>query len=213
MASKIVESSPIRIKQQKLYEASWVKDIVERERKRVEAKQASKPEWLQTLKNVASGFVRIATELKPIIDIFVPQSPEYSVPYACLWIVFKVCCRQSSRCLVRREAGSDASQGFAARKEKIDSVLGLIISLSEDIRVFDAYKDMFPTDDMKITLAEFYIHTVDLLWRLAKYYSHKSLCESTASFKYMPIYRQANLSRSADRCSFTTSEVQIRPLP
>jgi hypothetical protein len=65
---------------------------VERERKRVEVKQASKQEWLQTLQKVASKILDIATELKPIIDIFVPQSPEYSVPYACLWLVFKVRC-------------------------------------------------------------------------------------------------------------------------
>ncbi|UKZ63902.1 uncharacterized protein TrAtP1_005123 [Trichoderma atroviride] len=31
---------------------------------------------------------------------------------------------------------------------------------------------MFPTNDMKQALVEFYIHTLDLLWRLSMYYSH-----------------------------------------
>ncbi|KAL6909248.1 hypothetical protein GGI43DRAFT_172447 [Trichoderma evansii] len=31
---------------------------------------------------------------------------------------------------------------------------------------------MFPTNDMKQALTEFYIHTLDLLWRLSMYYSH-----------------------------------------
>jgi hypothetical protein len=70
-------------------------------------------------------------------------------------------------------------QGFVARKEKKDSVMELVISLSEDINVFEAFKDMFPTDDMKITLSEFYVHTVDLLWRLAEYYSHRFFRTST----------------------------------
>jgi hypothetical protein len=58
-----------------------------------------------------------------------------------------------------------------ARKDKKDSVPKLIKDLSQDIDIFEAYKDLVPTDDMKITLAELYIHSADLLWRLAKYYS------------------------------------------
>ena len=50
--------------------------------------------------------------------------------------------------------------------------MGLILSLSNDIRVFEALKDMFPTPDVKITLLEVYFHTVDLLGRLAEFYSH-----------------------------------------
>lgn len=50
--------------------------------------------------------------------------------------------------------------------------MGLLLSLSEDIRVYEALKVMFPTPDMKITLLEVYFHTVDLLGRLAGFYSH-----------------------------------------
>lgn len=52
-------------------------------------------------------------------------------------------------------------------------------SLSDDIPVLQSYKDMFPTDEMKRTLAEFYIHNLDLLWRLSKYYSHRFFSEFT----------------------------------
>lgn len=64
-------------------------------------------------------------------------------------------------------------QGFVARKEKNDSVIELIVSLSEDIDVYEALKAMFPTDGMKTALCEFYLHTVDLLGRLAEYYSRQ----------------------------------------
>jgi len=43
-------------------------------------------------------------------------------------------------------------------------------SLSDEIPILQAYGDMFPTDEMKGFFAQFYIHTVDFLWRLAKYY-------------------------------------------
>lgn len=90
VASKIVESAPIRLKRPRLYDASWVESLVEREKQKVKDKQASKPEWLQKVTSFADGIVKIAVKIKPIVDIFIPQSPEYSIPYACLWIIFKV---------------------------------------------------------------------------------------------------------------------------
>jgi len=50
--------------------------------------------------------------------------------------------------------------------------MGLILSLSDEIRVFEALKVMFPTSVMKITLSEVYFHMADLLGRLAEFYSH-----------------------------------------
>jgi hypothetical protein len=171
-AAKIIESAPIGVKRQKLYDAAWITALVEKEKEKVKDKQASKPEWAQTVTTVANTILGIATELKPIIDIFVPSTPEYSIPYACLWAVFQVC--QSTRFESARKITSGADfQGFIARKEKKDSIMELIMSLSEDLNVFEAFRDMFPTDDMKITLSEFYLHTVDLLGRLAEYYSQR----------------------------------------
>ncbi|KAK0636782.1 hypothetical protein B0T17DRAFT_89961 [Bombardia bombarda] len=168
--------------QREAYTASWVTTLVEEERAKIETEQSAKPEWRQKVTGAAYEIARTATALKPIIDIFIPQSPEYSVPYACLWIVFK---------------------GFVSRKDKNDSVLGIIISLSEDIHVFEAHANMFPTDEMKITLAELYIHTADLLWRLARYYSHGIFVQLTDALlpraKYnFDLYRQ-NIAKTAER--------------
>lgn len=56
---------------------------------------------------------------------------------------------------------------------------GLITSLSQDIPILEIYRDMFPTNDMKQALVEFYIHTLDLLWRLSMYYSHNYFSKFT----------------------------------
>jgi hypothetical protein len=76
-------------------------------------------------------------------------------------------------------------QGVVSRRAKKDSVLGLITDLSEDIPVLQTYREMFPTDDLKHALAEFYIHTVDFLWRLANYYSHRFFREFFIGFERM----------------------------
>ncbi|KAL7974254.1 hypothetical protein HDV63DRAFT_399837 [Trichoderma sp. SZMC 28014] len=142
------------LRKPRLYDAAWMESLINRESQKIQNKQASKPKLLQKVDASAHALIKIAMQIKPVIDVLIPQSPEYSVPYACLWILFK---------------------GISDRKKKIDSVQGLITSLSEDIPVLEAYKDMFPTNDMKQALTEFYIHTLDLLWRLSRYYSHNPL--------------------------------------
>lgn len=72
----------------------------------------------------------------------------------------------------RLVAITNSRKGIADRKDKTDSVQNIITSLSLDIPILELYKDMFPTNDMKQALTEFYIHTLDLLWRLSMYYSH-----------------------------------------
>ncbi|PYH64452.1 uncharacterized protein BO88DRAFT_374348 [Aspergillus vadensis CBS 113365] len=149
-SSKTVESMPVRLKPPGRYDASWVQNLIAKERLRINTRKTSESAWRHKVSGFADDVIRVATLIKPIVDIFVPQSPECSVPYACLWMVFK---------------------GVSSRKEKKELVFGLITSLSDEIPTLQAYGDMFPTDEMKETLSQFYIHTVDLLWRLAKYYS------------------------------------------
>ncbi|KAH8891769.1 hypothetical protein GQ53DRAFT_719454 [Thozetella sp. PMI_491] len=148
VASKIRESSEIWVPRS--YDAAWVTAHIERECQRIQNKQSLRKEWAQVVSKAAHGFASLVVHLKPVIDVFVPQSPEYTVPYACILIIFK---------------------GFAARKTKTDSVLGLIKALEDDMPLLEAYGDMFPTDVMKTALAQLYLQTADLLWRLARYYA------------------------------------------
>jgi hypothetical protein len=164
--------------QPKPYDASRIKELVEQETDRIETAQESSngdAEWTAKVKDVGYGVIKFAQVLKPVIDVLVPQSPEYTVPYACVWIVFK---------------------GFLARKEKKDSVPDLIKSLSEDLPLFNAYQVLAPTDLMKSTLAELYIHSADFVWRLAEYYSHGffaygwAVAPDQVQLRSVPIQRQ-----------------------
>lgn len=44
-------------------------------------------------------------------------------------------------------------------------------TLADEVPIFEFYKEMFPTTEMKVTLVSFYIQTLDLLSRLAEYSS------------------------------------------
>lgn len=91
VATKVIESTPIRLKKSRLYDAAWVESLINKQSEDIKTKRASKPELLQKVDSSAHVLIKVATQIKPIVDIFIPQSPEYSVPYACLWVIFKVC--------------------------------------------------------------------------------------------------------------------------
>lgn len=90
VAPKTPERCLIRAQQQEPYTAKWVADLIEEERKNAEGKDKSRSSWVQKVVDVAHKLTGIATELKPVVDIFVSSSLEFSVIYACLWVVFKV---------------------------------------------------------------------------------------------------------------------------
>jgi hypothetical protein len=79
------------MEEERPYEASRIKELVRQEIKRIEATHDSEgSDWTTKVIQGAYRFIDVANGLKPVIDIFVPHSPEYSVPYACVWIIFKV---------------------------------------------------------------------------------------------------------------------------
>lgn len=90
VATKVVESAPIWLKQPKAYSAAWVESLINKETQKIRDKRASKQELIQKVDSSAHALIKVAMQLKPVIDIFIPQSPEYSIPYACLWAIFKV---------------------------------------------------------------------------------------------------------------------------
>jgi triacylglycerol esterase/lipase EstA (alpha/beta hydrolase family) len=66
-------------------------------------------------------------------------------------------------------------QGAAAKRDKNDTVYAQLQSLSDDLPIFDFYQVMFPTDDMRTSVAMLYIQILDFLYPLAKYFALGSL--------------------------------------
>ena len=40
--------------------------------------------------DLANGFCEVAARLSPVLQVMVPQTPEYAVPFGCLTLLFKV---------------------------------------------------------------------------------------------------------------------------
>jgi hypothetical protein len=57
------------------------KDILARAEKGKKAKRAA---------DLANGFCEVAARLSPMLQVMIPQSPEYAVPFGCLTLLFKV---------------------------------------------------------------------------------------------------------------------------
>lgn len=57
------------------------KDILARAEKGKKAKRAA---------DLANGFCEVAARLSPMLQVMVPQTPEYAVPFGCLTLLFKV---------------------------------------------------------------------------------------------------------------------------
>ena len=61
--------------------------IQERHREATDRLEQSKIKWLS---DATSSFASVAIQLSELLDPLVPQSPEYTIPFGCLMIIFKV---------------------------------------------------------------------------------------------------------------------------
>jgi hypothetical protein len=69
-----------------LYVQNKIRELAERQQK-IEDEQS---EWGKLTTDFANNFCNFAYKLSGIVNILVPQSPEYSIPYGVLIVIFKV---------------------------------------------------------------------------------------------------------------------------
>jgi hypothetical protein len=67
-----------------------VKDLVSRELEKIEEMRSSKSEWKKKCSDLGYMIAGVATKLKPTIELLMPQSLEYTLPYGCLMLIFTV---------------------------------------------------------------------------------------------------------------------------
>jgi hypothetical protein len=52
--------------------------------------KAEKGKKMKHAVDLANGFCEVAARLSPVLQVMVPQTPEYAVPFGCLTLLFKV---------------------------------------------------------------------------------------------------------------------------
>jgi hypothetical protein len=90
VARKLFESAPIRAAKATGYTSQMVKDLVDAELVKVDARSSSKPDWKKKCTSLGYVVAGVATKLKPTIDLLMPQGFEYTLPYGCLMLIFTV---------------------------------------------------------------------------------------------------------------------------
>lgn len=64
------------------------------------AKQTERSPFFQKINRVTKCFCETATRMHAFLDVVVPSSPEYSIPYGFLMVLFKVCSKLQQRVVV-----------------------------------------------------------------------------------------------------------------
>ncbi|KIW97684.1 uncharacterized protein Z519_01268 [Cladophialophora bantiana CBS 173.52] len=107
--------------------------------------EQSKRQWLS---DATYTFASLAQQLAEIFDPLVPQSPEYTIPYGCLMIIFKI---------------------LVAKQEKKEKVIAVFESLRQKLPFLGLYDVLFPTDQMRAQLAKTYLDVLDLIVCVTEY--------------------------------------------
>jgi hypothetical protein len=91
VSRKLIDNAPIRLVKLQEFTDQMVKDLVTKELEKAKMAKSSKSEWKKKCADLGYVIAGVATKLKPTIDLLMPQSLEYTLPYGCLMLIFTVC--------------------------------------------------------------------------------------------------------------------------
>lgn len=68
-----------------------VKGYISQEKDRILKESSLRPQYGKTITTAAESLLNIVVKLEGVISNLLPQSPEYTVPYGFIMIIFKAC--------------------------------------------------------------------------------------------------------------------------
>jgi hypothetical protein len=69
-----------------------VKDRIRSIEKEILAK-TEKGKYTKRITDLADALCEFATRISSVVEILIPQSPEYTIPFNCIILIFQVCTR------------------------------------------------------------------------------------------------------------------------
>lgn len=105
-------------------------------------KKASRSSGLRRTSEFVEVFCGFASRTSNIVMQLLPQSPEYTVTFGMLCILFGA---------------------VVTKKDREESLLGYISAVSARLPLLDFYRGVFPTSAMKASVARLYVHVMQLL--------------------------------------------------
>lgn len=90
LPSVIPGSSPHSPIKTEFLDGETVRRFVDGQNEKVKKRFDTRPDWQKAVKDFSFEVGKLITKLLPIVDIFMPQTPQYTIPYACLKLIFMV---------------------------------------------------------------------------------------------------------------------------
>ncbi|KAK5656930.1 hypothetical protein OQA88_3452 [Cercophora sp. LCS_1] len=119
-------------------------------------KKTNRKSGVKTTSKFVNNFSAFADKASSIIMVLLPQSPEYTVTFGVLFLIFKA---------------------VVTKKDREDALIKLIDSISQRLPMAEFYKTIFPSNAIKASVARIYAHMVKILdealvyfrsWRLTR---------------------------------------------
>jgi hypothetical protein len=127
----------------------------------------------QRVAKMANAFCDIANRIAPIIQLMLPQSPEYAIPMGCLTLLFKVSLYSGGVVVLLR-----SGQTVAFKNEKEEAFIDQVTRMADNLPIADFYRDVFPTSQMIAAVTSVYLNMLSFLEHALAYYCLGSLSES-----------------------------------
>lgn len=105
-------------------------------------RKASRRSTAKMASKFVNNFAAFADKASSIVMVLLPESPEYTVTFGVLFLLFKA---------------------VVTKKEREDALLKLIDSISSCLPIAEFYKTIFPSNAIKASVARIYAHMTKIL--------------------------------------------------
>ena len=109
-----------------------------------------KSQFLQALREFTNVFCETAEQVFGIVDQLLPQTPEYTMTFGVLYLLF---------------------QATVNKKKQQELLTGHLEAFKQTLPLSEFYREVFPTNQMKMVLARMYVHLIGFLEEAVIYYN------------------------------------------
>lgn len=171
-ACRLCEASLKKLKlshaERDLLEKSDSLDIIVKRMKAVMKEYDDETEQSPAVKKLGrfvNSFCEFATRMSGLVQILLPNSPEYTITFGSMMIIFTVHIDKFPWLI-----SSNYMQAVVEKQEKQDALSDFLEKLTNKLPILDFYRTIFPTNDMKTTVAALYVAIIVFLEQAARYY-------------------------------------------
>ncbi|KAG6353257.1 hypothetical protein INS49_007556 [Diaporthe citri] len=134
-------------------------------------KREKRPEWLEKTRHFFHGFCKVVDRTSALVQPMLPQSPEYTVTFGLLILLFRA---------------------VATKNDREEALMEHLDKLAAKLPVVDFYNNTFPTAKMKLTVSKLYAEVMSFFDNALSYYHGGRLAKlADALFRTKPKFEES----------------------